>query len=229
MADGTRLRYDGVETYLATQLDAGVTTIQFAQRLETDGGTPIDSLTGDEYLALSILDANYRLQEIVHLVAYESEALTGTIERAQEGTQDRTHPADNKVVHATTVVDFTLIQDHDSQANAHPELLEEAKGYTDQALADHNDENFDDLPHPYFAKRTGDSFIGDVIFSVDENGDPTTVTVEGSLEIAADAVLVVEGDLVVNGRFFLNGIEIMAGNTRPAAPAANQVHIQTYG
>lgn len=229
MADGTRLRYDGVETYLATQLNAGVTTIQFTQRLETDGGTPIDTLTGDEYLSLSILDANYRLQEIVHLVAYDSEAVTGTIERAQEGTQDRTHPVGNKVVHATTVVDFTLVQDHNTQPGAHQDLLDEAKGYTDQALADHNDENFDDLPHPYFAKKTGDTFTGDVIFSVDDDGDPTTITVEGSLEIALDAQLVVEGDLVVNGRFFLNGIEIMAGNTRPAAPAANQVHIQTYG
>ena len=229
MADGTRLRYDGVETYLETQLNPGVTNIEFSTPLTADGGAPIDDLVGDEYLALSILDANYRLEEIVHLVQYSSGSVTGIIERAQEGTSDLTHPAGNKIVHATTVLDFTLVQDHDSDVNAHPDLLDQANAYTDNAIAVHNDEDLSDIPHPYFIKRTGDTFVGDVGFAPDAGGNPTTVTVEGSLVIASGADLVVEGDLVINGRLFLNGIEIMAGNERPATPSANQVHIQTFG
>lgn len=228
MADGTRLRYDGVETYLATQLEPGVTTIEFTTALVSDGGAPIDTLIGDEYLALSILDANYRLEEIVHLVAYDSGAVTGTIERAQEGTSDLTHPADNKVVHATTVMDFVLVQEHDIDPLAHPDILDAAKAYTDSEIIEHNEELND--PHPYFVKKTGDTLAGDfTLTATDSNGDSNVFTVEGSLQISADAELVVEGDLIVNGRFFLNGIQISAGDARPTAPQANRVHIQTYG
>jgi hypothetical protein len=223
MADGTRLRYDGVETYLATQLDAGVTTIEFTTPLTTDGNFPIDTLTGDEYLSLSILDANYRLQEIVHLVAYDSNAVTGTIERAQEGTTDLTHPVDNKVVHATTVLDFTLVQDHDDDANAHPEILAAAIGYTDQEIAEHEQEVND--RHPYYVKKTGDTLDGD--FTVD--GESNTMTVVGNLVVGSAGTLTIDGDLVINGRLFLNGFEVSAGNTRPTDPGANHIHFQTFG
>lgn len=225
MATGTRLRYDGVETYLAAQLDLGTTTIQFTSALERDGGTQIDTLTGDEYLALTILDANYQLQEIVHLTAYNAGALTGAIERGQEGTSDQTHPVDNKVVHAATVEDFMLVQNHDSDSVAHPEILAAAQAYTDGALTDHED--IVNNPHPEFVLRTGDTLDGDYILAA---GDPgNTFTIEGTLSVGPDAELVVDGDLVINGRLFLNGVQISASNDRPAAPTPNHVHIQTYG
>lgn len=227
MADGIRLRYDGVETYLATQLDQGVGTIQFTTSLTSDGGAEIDTLIGDEYLALTILDANYRLAEIVHLIAYDSGALTGTIERAQEGTLDVTHPVDNKVVHAATVQDYVLVQDHDADPNSHPEILAAAQAYTDAEIVEHDDEQT--VPHPYFVKRTGDTFEGDVGFGPDSEGVATTITVEGTLSVPLGAELVVDGDLVINGRLYLNGREIVASNTPPSAPTPNVIYIQTYG
>jgi hypothetical protein len=216
----TRLRYDGVETYLANQLDAGVTTIEFTTFLSTDGGTPIDTLVGDEYLALSILDANYRLAEIVYLTAYDAGAVVGTIERAAEGTADRTHPVDNKVVHATTVMDYVLVQDHDIDPTAHPEILTAAMAYTDSERVEHEDPVND--THPEFAKKAGDTFTGPVIF----DGE---VTFNNDVTVSAGSVLTVEGDLSITGRLFLNGYEITASNGRPASPSANQIHFQTFG
>jgi len=216
----TRLRYDGVETYLATQLNQGVTTIEFATILTADGGAQIDTFVGDEYLALSILDANYRLKEIVYLTAYTSSALTGTIERGAEGTSDVTHPVDNKVVHAATAMDYVLVQDHDIDAGAHPEILTAANAYTDAAIAVHNQP--DSGAHPEFAKKAGDIFTGDVTFQTD-------VQVDGVLTIPSGASLTVEGELRINGKFILNGREVIASNTPPTSPSANTIYIQTFG
>lgn len=216
----TRLRYDGVETYLDTELGAGVTTIQFTTPLSSDGGALIDSFIGTEYLALSILDANYRLQEIVYLTAYSSGALTGTIERAAEGTSDKTHAVGSKVVHSATVVDYVLVQDHDIDANAHPEILAAANAYTDSSIAAHDQPTSG--AHPGLAQTAGDTFTGDVVFD-------TNVNVKGTLTIEAGASAVIEGDLVINGRFFLNGREVIASNTPPSSPSANTIYIQTFG
>jgi hypothetical protein len=218
----TRLRYDGVETYLQNELTQGVTTIEFTSTLTADGGAPIDTLVGDEYLALTVLDANYRLMEIVYLTAYESGAVTGTIERGAEGTLDVTHPADNKVVHAATAMDYILVQDHDTDASAHPEILEAANAYTDSELVSHNQPASG--AHPEFAKRAGDTFTGDVVFETD-------VQVDGTLTISEGASLVVNGDLRIEGagRFFLNGREMIAGNAPPTSPSANTIYIQTFG
>ena len=222
MADGTRLRYDGVETYLANQLDVGVTTVEFTTHLTSDGGGTVDTFVGDEYLALSILDANYRLKEIVHLVAYDALSLTGTIERGQEGTIEWTHPAGNKVVHSATVYDYVMVQDHATDPSTHPELIDQCNGYTDTAIANHNDENFDDSPHPYFAKKAGDTFTGPVVFD-------DVVTFNSDVTVAAGSVLNIEGDLNVTGRLFINGKEIVVSNTGPTDHGANTVWIQTFG
>lgn len=216
----TRLRYDGVETYLATQLSAGVTTINFTESLKADGGAPIDSLQGDEYLVLTILDENYRLAEIVYLTAYTSGNVTGTIERGAEGTLDVSHPVDNKVVHAATAMDYVLVQDHDIDASAHPEILIAANAYTDAEIAAHDQP--DSGAHPGLAKTAGDTFTGDVVFN-------TNVNVKGTLTIEAGASAVIDGDLVINGRFFLNGREVIASNTPPSSPSANTIYIQTFG
>lgn len=218
-----RLRYDGVETYLATQLNSGVTTIQFKQALTADGGAPIATLQANEYLPLTILDANYRLAEIVYLTAYTSGALTGTIERGAEGTLGtKTHVVDSKVLHAATVVDYVLVQDHEGDPTAHGAILSQANAYTDGVMADHV--NAAD-PHSVYAKKAGDTFTGDVIFS----GSTKTVRVDGTLRVPAGATLIVEGDLKITGKLFLNGREIVASNTPPSAPSANTIYIQTFG
>lgn len=218
-----RVRYDGLETYLDLQLSPGVTTIQFTTVLSADGGAPIATLQANEYIALSILDANYRLSEIVYLTAYTSGALTGTIERGAEGTTaDKTHVVGSKVVHAATVMDYVLVQDHDDAVGAHPEILTQANAYTDGVMSDHV--NAAD-PHSVYAKKAGDTFTGDVTFS----GATKVVTVDGTLRIPVGATLEVLGDLKVTGRFFLNGKEIIVSNTPPSNPAANTIHIQTFG
>lgn len=218
----TRVRYDGLETYLATQLNSGSTLIEFTQVLSADGGAPIASLQEDEYLTLSILDANYRLAEIVYLTEYSSENLTGTIERGAEGTQaDRTHPSGSKVVHAATVADYVLVQEHAQEIHAHPGLIEQVNAYTDGVMADHLD---DDDPHQIYAKKAGDTFTGDVTVVSGK-----TVTVQGNLDVPEGATLTVEGELRITGRFFLNGREIVASNDPPAAPSANTIYFQTFG
>lgn len=216
----TRLRYDGVETRLGAELLTGATTIQFTTALTSDGGIEIPSFIGDEYLPLSILDATYRLAEIVYLTAYSQGALTGTIERGAEGTADKTHLVDNKVVHSATVVDYVLVQDHDVSSGAHPEILAAAKAYTDAEITEHNQPDVGS--HPEFAKKAGETFTGDVVFD-------TNVNVKGTLTIEAGASAVIDGDLVINGRFFLNGREVIASNTPPSSPSANTIYIQTFG
>ena len=218
-----RMRYDGVETYLDLQLNPGVTTIQFKTQLSADGGAPIATLQANEYLALSLLDANYRLSEIVYLTSYSSGALTGTIERGAEGTtSDKTHPVNNKVVHAATVVDYTLVQDHNNNPTAHPQILQQANAYTDGKMADHV--NALD-PHTQYAKKAGDTFTGDVIFG----GTAKKVTINGNLDIPVGASLTVEGELRITGKFYLNGREVVASNTVPSAPSQNMIYIQTFG
>lgn len=217
-----RMRYDGLEAYLDLQLNPGAVTIQFKSQLTSDGGAPIATLQENEYVALSILDANYRLAEIVYLTAYASGAVTGTIERGAEGTlPDKTHQKDNKVVHAATVLDYVLVQEHDDDEGAHPEILAAANAYTDGKLADHI--NGTD-PHSQYAKKSGDTFTGDVTVVAGK-----TVTVAGTLRVPAGASLLVEGELRITGRLFLNGREIVASNTPPSAPSANTIYFQTFG
>lgn len=229
MADGTRLRYDGVETYLDIQLESDVNTIQLTEPLRHDGGIPIDTLQTDEFLALSILDSNYRLREIVHLTAYTAGDTFGTIERAMEGTINVTHPAGAKVVHASTVEDFLLIQDHDKDLNAHRPVIEAiAQGLIDTALNNHVGDTDPSLsvddPHPYYVRKSGAYFIGPVTFSEDN-----TVTVQGSLNVPAGAVVNVEGDLNVTGKFTVNGRQLWISNTPPPTLSPDIVWIQTYG
>lgn len=216
-----RLRYDGVEAYLALALSDSATTIQFKAALSQDGGAPVGDFQADEYMALSILDANYRLREIVYLTGYREGAVTGTIERGAEGTLGRSHLADAKVVHAATVMDYVLVQEHDGDQNAHPEILDAANAYTDGKISEHV--NAAD-PHSIYAKKAGDTFTGDVTFA-----GAKVVRVDGTLRVPAGATLVVEGDLQITGRLFLNGREIVASNTRPTTPSTNMIHIQTFG
>lgn len=229
MAKVTRLRYDGVETYLDLQLDRDATTMQFSSALLHDGGQPvldIANTSSEEYLALSILDGNYRLLEIVHVLEYTSGSLVAVVDRGMEGTTKTTHPSGAKVVHAPTVDDFLMVQDHDSSDTAHLDLITSvASGLVDAALEAHVNDPPQD-PHPYYVLEDGAVFTGDVTFD-----NSTTVTVEGVMNIVEGAQLVIHGDLIIEGtgRIFINGHELIISKTEPSPMRPDIVWIQTFG
>lgn len=228
MATGKRKRYDGVETYLDIDLPSGATTVQFKDILKGDGGVAINTLNAGEYLSLSILDTNYVLYEIVHLVAYTSGAYTGTIERGQEGTTARDHFKGQKVVHAPTADDFFDVQDHLSDPNAHQQFI----GTTVNAAVDAkmNDHLAATDPHPQYMRDdvTGQPLPpGTTITS----GNTLVVNSGGKIQINQGGQLVVEGDLYIQngGRIFINGKQLYISNTEPANPTANMIWLQTFG
>lgn len=100
----TRLRYNGTTATLGAALTTGATAITFAEALTYAGGN-VATITGSDYIPLSILDADGNVTEIVYLTAYTSGATAGTITRGQEGTAGVTHAAGDKVVHSPTVLD----------------------------------------------------------------------------------------------------------------------------
>lgn len=103
-----RLRYNGVRATLGADLLTAGTTITFAAPLAHEDGS-VATLTGSDYLALTILDSAGDPEEIVHLTAYTSGASTGTVLRAQEGTTATDHDTGAKVIHGPTVADFTAL------------------------------------------------------------------------------------------------------------------------
>jgi hypothetical protein len=218
-----RLRFDGVENYLTLQLEDDAPLIQFATPLVQDGSIPVGDFTDTQYLTLSILDANYRLREIVYLTGYRAGETSGSIQRGQEGTIAQTHPVGSKIVHAPTVEDFLRVQDHDADPHAHEaEITSICNGLISSAIATHNMESSN--PHPYFVKKSDAVFTGPVTFT-----DTSVVSVYGILRIEEGATLIVDGDIQVNGRIFINGRQLIISNTQPASPATNVVWIQTFG
>ena len=103
----TRLRYNGLSTTLGGSLTSSGTSVTFAAALTHSGGTAVPTITGTDYIPLSILDSTGRLSEIVYLTAYTSGATTGTITRGQEGTTGVTHASGDKVDHGVTATDVT--------------------------------------------------------------------------------------------------------------------------
>lgn len=95
MADRRRLRYDLFISSLNASLGAGATTITF---LDTP---PFKTLGANEMVVLSLDNT-----EVVHLTAYTSGNLTGTIERGQEGTSAIAHANGVPVVHTPTALDY---------------------------------------------------------------------------------------------------------------------------
>lgn len=219
----TRLRYDGIETYLDAQLEQDSTLITFTTALDHDGGQAIPTLAGDEHLALTILDSNFVLQEIVHLTAYVEGALSGTVLRAQEGTLAKTHAAGNKVVHSPTAEDFLAVQEHDSDPQAHEGAMQAiADAAVANGIAAHVAE---ENPHPQYARLDDLSeFTEGAYFP-----PGSELLIDGTLRIGPDATLIVEGDLVVDGRIFINGRQLYVGNDAPDPPDSNMVWIQTFG
>lgn len=102
-----RLRYNGVRSALGgTGLAPAGTTITFTAALAHAGGA-VPTITGSDYIPLTIYGTDGLAEEIVWLTAYTSGALTGTITRAQEGTTAATHAAGAVVDHGPTALDFT--------------------------------------------------------------------------------------------------------------------------
>lgn len=102
-----RLRYNGLSTALGAGLTNSATTITFSSALTHSGGTAVPTITGTDYIPLSILDSTSKLSEVVWLTAYTTGATTGTILRGQEGTTGVTHSSSDRVVHGTTTYDAT--------------------------------------------------------------------------------------------------------------------------
>lgn len=104
----SRLRYNGlVATLAGSGLTNSGTTVTFAAGLTYNGGTNVPTITGSDYIPLSILDSDGILSELVYLTAYTAGATTGTITRAQESTVGVAHSAGVQVLNAPTVLDLT--------------------------------------------------------------------------------------------------------------------------
>ena len=222
MAPIDRLRLDGVENYLASQLDSGVTLINFTKRLEHDGGVGVPTLTADQYLPMSILDENYVLKEIVWLTSYTADTTSGIIMRGQEGTGDLQHAKGVKVVHAPTAEDFLSVLAHDQNPDAHKDLIIQiATDIAQQIMAAHLAAA---NPHPQYMLKDGGTFTGDVTIN--------NLTVTGTLTIPEGASLDIYGTLRImapTGKIFIHGKQLIISNTEPTSPPSNTVWIQTFG
>lgn len=98
-----RLAYNGVFT---TLVGLSGTTITLAGPLTHSGGVNVPTISGGNYIPLSITSPTGELLEIVHLTAYTAGATTGTVIRGREGTTAAGRAAGSLVVAAPTVDDF---------------------------------------------------------------------------------------------------------------------------
>jgi hypothetical protein len=139
--------------------------------------------------------------------------VTAGIERGKEGTTSKTHPNGAKVVHAATVLDYIVVQDHATDQSAHRGVIQAAADAAIKAhlTAHENDPTSD--PHPVYVRR--------------DEARLTTVEVTETLLIRPNAKLVVQGDLVVEGRLIINGYELVIGPKSPVNQPDNLVWIQT--
>lgn len=101
-----RLRYNGLTATLGADLLTAGTTITFTAALTHAAGV-VPTITGTDYIPLSILAADGTVLEILHLTAYTTGATTGTVARAQESTTAADRAAGLSVVHGLTVADAT--------------------------------------------------------------------------------------------------------------------------
>lgn len=114
MATGIRKRYDFQKGDLGAELSGSGTTITFAV------APGFDTLAAGEYIPLALSEDGKR--EIVHLTAYTAGALTGTVERGQEGTGQATPPtftAAGKWLHGPTAKDLD-----DAWSPDYPDLVQ---------------------------------------------------------------------------------------------------------
>lgn len=217
IAPDGRMRYDGLETRLASAMDANQTQIFFEQVLTHSGGEEVIDVPvnqgGSDYIPLALLDQNNRLAEIVHLIGYGRAQVSGVVRRGQEGTNSRQHPQGVKIVHASTVQDYLNVQAHVDDPQAHKQVIGGLANSIMQGHLTAHESNPAADPHPIYVRR--------------DNATLTTVEVTDTLVIRPNAQLVIQGDLVVEGRILINGYEIHVGPTPPPTQPDNLVWIQT--
>ena len=216
-ADG-RLRFDGLETLLASVLDATTSYIFFESALTHSGGVEVQTVPSipaavGEHVALAILDQNNRLAEIVHLTEYTQGTTTGFVVRGQEGTTPRTHPQGAKVVHAATIEDYLNVQDHENDPQAHSGAFTGLASSIMQSHLEAHEQDPNADPHPGYIRKT------DAVVEIMEVTD--------TLVVRPNAQLVVQGDLVIEGRLLINGYELTIGPNRPAQMNDNTIWLQT--
>lgn len=103
-----RLRYNGLRGTLGGSLTNSATSVTFGAALSYNNGAAVPTLSGGDYIPLTILDSSGNLSEVVNLTAYTSGATTGTIARGQEGTSGVSHASGDKWVHGATTTDFLI-------------------------------------------------------------------------------------------------------------------------
>jgi hypothetical protein len=101
-----RLRYNGLSNSLGASLSDSATSVTFASKL-THAGGDVPTITGSDYIPVSILDADGKCEEIVWLTAYTAEATSGTVSRGKEGTAAVAHDSGRVIVNAPTVNDLS--------------------------------------------------------------------------------------------------------------------------
>lgn len=116
----SRLRFNGVAGVLASDLTDTATTIDLLAKLVYAGGD-IPTITAPDYLPLSLLGDGGLVVEVVHLTAYTTGGVTGTIVRAQEGSPASAHLTGTVVVHAPTAADLDNLLEPNDLSDATPQ------------------------------------------------------------------------------------------------------------
>lgn len=104
-----RLRYNGLRTTLGASLTNSATSVTFAAGLTHSNGTNVPTITGSDYIPLSILDSSGHESEIVWLTAYTAAATTGTIARGKEGTSGVSHSSGDAVAGSAYAADLAFV------------------------------------------------------------------------------------------------------------------------
>lgn len=111
-----RLRYNGLAAELGgSGLTNSATSITFAAALTHSGGTNVPTITGSDYIPLSLFDSDGVLKEVVYLTAYTAAGTSGTISRGKEGTSGVSHTAGTQITHSPLVSDVgspSFLLDH---------------------------------------------------------------------------------------------------------------------
>ncbi len=102
-----RLRYNGLVTTLGGSMTNSATSITFSTALVHAGGVAVPTISGTDYIPLTIMTSGGAVSEIVYLTAYVSGTTVGTVLRAQESTVGVSHASGDKVVNSLTVLDTT--------------------------------------------------------------------------------------------------------------------------
>lgn len=103
----TRLRFNGFVGALDGAHNNSTTTLTLRAAPTYNGGTALPAISSPNYAAMSILDANGVLKEIVHVTSYAgSGSLALTVVRGREGTSGAALVDGAAVVNAPTKADM---------------------------------------------------------------------------------------------------------------------------